>query len=395
MAAIADTTRLQAQWAFPMPIRFGAGRASELPELVAAFGLRRPLIVTDRGLAGLPHFQALLARWRPDMPAASVFTDVQENPTGATVHAGAAAFAETGADSVVAMGGGSALDAAKCIALLGSCGGDLWRFAWPEESGATERTNVPIITLPTTAGTGAEVEASAIITDERSQTKRAIINPSILPSAVIADPALTLGLPPRLTAATGMDALSHSLEAISVADYHPMADGIAAESIRLVHDWLPRAVAEPGDLEARSHMMAAALMGAVAFAKGLGAMHALSHPLGGRFGVHHGMLNAVLMPYVLDFNRPAIEPKLIRLARLLDLPGGNAGAFLAWVRALRQQIGIPDTLGALGLSADCADDIGALAAADVCAPTNPVPLDAAILATLYRQAVAGGTSSPT
>ena len=389
MSGMIEPNRLRANWAFPMPIRFGPGRAAELPDVLASLGLRRPLIVTDRGLMALPAFRALIAGWRKDIPGASVFADVQENPTGEIVRQGAAAFTAAGADSVVAMGGGSALDAGKCIALIGSLGGELWRFAWPDESGAHERSSVPIITLPTTAGTGAEVEASAIITDERSRLKRAIIHPSILPSAVIADPALTLGLPPKLTAATGMDALSHSLEAISVADYHPRADGIAAESIRLIHDWLPLAVAEPGNLKARSQMMAAALMGAVAFAKGLGAMHALSHPLGGRYGHHHGMLNAIVMPYVLTFNRPAIEPVLARLARLLDLPGGSSGAFLEWVVAMREKVGIPHTLGALGLGLDNAEEVGALAAADVCAPTNPVPLDAASLAGIYRAAVTG------
>lgn len=389
MPANLTPKRLSANWGFPMPIRFGAGRASELPELLSGLGLKRPLLVTDRGLAALPAFQALIAGWRRDIPGAALFTEVQENPTGDTVRRGAAALAAAQADAVVALGGGSALDAGKCIALIGSCGGELWRFAWPDESGAGERCKVPIIALPTTAGTGAEVEASAIITDEQSRLKRAIIHPSILPSAVIADPALTLGLPRGLTAATGMDALSHSLEAISVADYHPMADGIAAESIRLIHDWLPRAVEEPDNLLARSQMMAAALMGAVAFSKGLGAMHALSHPLGGRFGHHHGMLNAIVMPYVLTFNRPAIEPILARLARLLGLPGGDSGAFLDWVIALRQRLGIPHTLGELGLKLDSAEEVGALAAADVCAPTNPVPVDAAALAGIYRAAITG------
>lgn len=389
MSENSEPKRLVATWGFPMPIRFGSGRATELPDLLASFGLQRPLLVTDRGLAALPVFQALIAGWRKDIPGAAIFTEVQENPTGDTVQRGVAAFAAANADAVVAIGGGSALDAGKCIALIGSCGGDLWRFAWPDESGAGERCKVPIITLPTTAGTGAEVEASAIITDERTCLKRAIIHASILPSAVIADPSLTIGLPRKLTAATGMDALSHSLEAISVADYHPMADGIAAESIRLIHDWLPRAVEEPDNLQARSQMMAAALMGAVAFSKGLGAMHALSHPLGGRFGHHHGMLNAIVMPYVLTFNRPAIEPILARLARLLDLPGGGSGAFLDWIVALRSRLGIPNTLGALGLALDNADEVGALAAADVCAPTNPVPVDAAALAGIYRAAVTG------
>lgn len=376
-------------WAFPMPIRFGPGRASELPVLLAELGIARPLIVTDRGLAALPRFQQLIATWQRAIPGATLFAEVEENPTGEMVGHGAAKAALAQADGVVALGGGSALDAGKCIALLSGCGGSLWRFAWPEDGGGTDCKALPIVTLPTTAGTGAEVEASAIITDTRARVKRAIIHGSLLPAAVIADPELTLGLPPHLTAATGMDALSHSLEAISVADYHPMADGIAAEAIRLTHEWLPRAVAEPGNLAARSHMMAAALMGAVAFAKGLGAMHALSHPLGGRFGLHHGMLNAVLMPYVLAFNRPAIAPVLERLARLLALPGGSDRSLVNWVVDLRRQLGIPHTLEALGLVVGYAEEIGALAAADVCAPTNPVPVDAAALAGIYRAAVAG------
>lgn len=390
-----DLAHSRGNWSYPTAVRFGAGRIAELGRAARELGMARPLLVTDAGLAGLPLFRQITDSCAQAGLACALFAGVRENPTGANVQAGAAAFHEAAADGVIAVGGGSGLDCGKSIALLAGLGGDLWRFAWPEDGAAThERTGVPIIAVPTTAGTGAEVEASAIVTDESTRLKRALANPSLLPALVIADPALTLGLPPRLTAATGMDALSHALEAYCVDGFHPMADGIAVEAIRLVHDWLPRAVGTPGDIAARSHMMAAALLGATAFAKGLGAMHALSHPIGGLHGLHHGLTNAVLMPYVLRHNRPAVEDRMARLARWLDLPAGFDGV-LDWITALRRQVGIPDGLSALGLDGSDADEIGRRAAADVCAPTNPVPVDAAALAGIYRDAVnAHGTGVP-
>lgn len=390
-----DPAPLAGDWSYPTAIRFGAGRIAELGRGARDRGIVRPLLVTDPALAKLPPFRRAMASCAEAGLDVALFAEAQENPARADVEAGAAAFHAARADGVICVGGGSSLDCGKSIALLAGLGGDLWRFAWPDDaSAAGERTPVPIIAVPTTSGTGAEIEASAIVTDRAARLKRALINPSLLPALVVADPELTLGLSPKLTAATGMDALSHALEAYCVDAYHPLADGIAVEAIRLVHDWLPRAVRSPGDVVARGHMMAAALLGAAAFAKGLGAMHALSHPIGARHGLHHGLTNAVLMPYVLRHNRPAIEGKMDRLARWLGLPAAGFDAVLAWIVALRDEIGIPGNLAVLGLDASDAEEIGRLAAGDVCAPTNPVPLDAASLAGLYRAAVEGCRAQP-
>ena len=225
-----------------------------------------------------------------------------------------------GADGVIALGGGSGLDCGKAVALLAGLGGDLWRFAYPRSLEVqAERSTVPIIAIPTTAGTGAEVEASAIITNDAKPVKAGIVNLSMMPRVVIADPELTLWLPANLTAWTGMDALSHNLEALLVRQFHPMADAIGAVGVKMCHDWLPRAVANGSDLTARSYMMAAAIMGATSFVKGLGAMHALSHAIGALVGSQHGLTNAVLMPYVLEFNRPAIEQPVAALAAYMEL----------------------------------------------------------------------------
>jgi alcohol dehydrogenase class IV len=339
---------MRGDWLFPTEIRFGAGRVAELGDLCLKLGITRPLIVTDRGLAGTPIFeQTRRAAARPEV-LAQAFTEVQENPTGANVEAGVAAFSAARADGVVALGGGSAIDCAKAIALVAGAGGPLWRFAWTDnEAAARERGAWPLIAVSTTAGTGAEVEPSAIITDAGRPAKRAILHPAMLPRLVIADPALTVGLPPHLTAATGMDALSHNLEALCVTSYHPMADAIAIAGIGLVGRWLPAALAEPGNLEARGHMMAAAIMGATAFGKGLGAMHALSHAVGALKGHHHGLINAILMPFVLTYNRAAVARPVASLAQALRLEGDTFSAVHQWILDLRRRIGIPATLGPL------------------------------------------------
>ena len=292
------------------------------------------------------------------------------------------------ADGVIALGGGSGLDAGKTVALLAACGGSLWRFAWPDHQAAqSETARFPVIAIPTTAGTGAEVEPSAIITDSEAPAKRAILHPAMMPKLVIADPYLTVSLPAKLTAATGMDALSHNLEALCIPSYYPMADAIAAFGIALVGRWLPVAVSEPTNIEARSHMMAAAIMGATAFGKGLGAMHALSHAIGALKGHHHGLTNAVLMPFVLAHNRPAIEAAMGRLAATLNLPGDPFSAVQQWILDLRRRVAIPETITALGLGRGDFPAVAALAARDICAGTNPVPVDAVALERILETAI--------
>ena len=384
---LSPTIALAGDWLFPTEIRFGAGRLGELAAVCRRLGLGRPLVVTDRGLAQLTLAADVLAAAAALGAQPGLFTDVQENPTAANVAAGVAAFHAWRADGVIALGGGSALDCGKTIALLAGCGGSLWRFAWPDHGAAqAEPGAAPIVAIPTTAGTGAEVEASAIITDPAGPTKRAIIHPGLLPRVVIADPALTVGLPAGLTAATGMDALSHNLEALCVPGFHPMADAVALAGVALAGQWLPRAVAAPADLTARAYMMAAAIMGATAFAKGLGAMHALSHAIGALAGSHHGLTNAVLMPFVLDHNRPAIEEAMTALARFLDLPAPGFAATRGWIVTLRDAVGIPPGLAARGVGVDRFPAIAGLAVGDICAGTNPVPLDEAALLAILRAA---------
>jgi alcohol dehydrogenase class IV len=368
---------LRGDWLFPTQVRFGCGRIAELAELCTRLRLERPLIVTDRGLIKTEVARTVITAATGPGIAPQIFAEVRENPTHVEVEAGAAAFHAARADGVIALGGGSALDCGKAIAVLAGCGGSLWRFAWPDHEAAQSETGVwPIIAIPTTAGTGAEVEASGIITDTRVPIKKGIVHPSMMPKFVIADPVLTVGLPPHLTAATGMDALSHNLEALCVPGYHPMADAIALAGIVAVARYLPIAIREPGNLEARSQMMAAALMGATAFGKGLGAMHALSHVIGAIINSQHGLTNAVLMPFVLAYNRAAIGDKMAMIAAALKLPGDPFTAVHSWILDLREEAGVPTTVTALGLSAADFDRVARLAETDICASTNPVPVAA-------------------
>jgi alcohol dehydrogenase class IV len=376
---------LRGDWLFPTDIRYGAGRVKELPSVLQALGIRRPLIVTDRGLAltAIPERVIALAQ-STTMP--TLWAEADQNPTGEQVIAGAAAFHDCNADGVVALGGGSGLDCGKSIALLAGCGGDLWRFAYPRSLEVqTERTTVPIIAIPTTAGTGAEVEASGIITDSSKPVKAGIVNVSMLPRVVLADPELTLSLPRNLTAWTGMDALSHNLEALLVRQFHPMADAIGAVGVKMCHDWLPRAVEQGNDIIARSHMMAAAIMGATSFVKGLGAMHALSHAIGALTGSQHGLTNAVLMPYVLQFNRPAIETPVSRLAAYMGLePSFNA--YFEAVVTLSRRIGIPVRITEIGVERQDFERLAVMALPDFNAGCNPRRLDVPSLVSILNAA---------
>src|SRR5215468_1072149 len=344
-------TPLRGNWPTPTNIRFGVGRIAELPDICRSLNMRRPLLVTDSALAALAIVRdAVAANERAGVPT-GLFSGVRSNPTGANVEAGVAAYRAGNHDGIVAMGGGSALDAGKTIALMVGQSRPLWDFVWgrPAPPDANLAGIAPVVTVPTTAGTGSEIESGAVITNERTQTKEIIADPKMLAGIVIGDPALTVGLPPHLTAATGMDALSHCLEAYCVPDYDPMADGMALEGMRLIAEWLPVAVSDGGNLEARTQMLAAAMIGAAAFRKGLGAMHALSHPIGAIYDTHHGLTNAVLMPYVLLFNRTALGAKMERLARFLGLSAPTFDAVLTWILDLRRQLGIPHDLAAIGV----------------------------------------------
>jgi alcohol dehydrogenase class IV len=381
---------LAGTWSFPTRVCFGAGRIAELGAAAKTAGMARPLLVTDAGLAATTLIPRALDILERDGVAAELFADVRPNPNAANVEAGLQALKRGRHDGVIAFGGGSALDTGKVIAFMAGQRRSLWDF---EDVGdrwtrAELAGILPVIAVPTTAGTGSEVGRAGVITDAATHAKKVIFHPQMLPKAAICDPQLTVGMPPIVTAGTGMDALAHCLEAYCAPSYHPLADGIALEGIRLVKENLARAYRCGGDLEARAHMMAAAAMGATAFQKGLGAIHALSHPVGALHDTHHGMTNAVIMPYVLAFNRPAIEEKIARLAAYLGLHASFA-AFLAWLVELRRELCVPHTLQALGIGDENVDTMSEMAPSDPTAAGNPLPIDAAICRQLYRIAFAG------
>ena len=366
---------LTANWSYPTAVRFGAGRIQELAAACAAAGIRRPLLVTDRGLATLPITAATLALMEAAGLGRALFAEVDPNPNEKNLEAGIKVFIAGGHDGVIAFGGGSGLDLGKLIAFQARQTRPIWDFEdigdwWTRADAAAI---APIIAVPTTAGTGSEVGRAGVLTNSVTHEKKIIFHPKILPVAVIADAELTVGMPRAITAGTGMDAFAHCLEAYSSPFFHPMSQGIALEGMRLVKEYLPRAYADGKDLEARAQMMAAAMMGAVAFQKGLGAIHAISHPVGALYNTHHGTTNAVVMVPVLRFNRPAIEEKIEAVARYLRIEGGFDG-FCAFVSALNARLGIPANLRALGVASP---DMAALlegALKDPSAGGNPVTL---------------------
>ncbi|HEX2762926.1 MAG TPA: iron-containing alcohol dehydrogenase [Allosphingosinicella sp.] len=375
-----------ANWNYPTAIRFGAGRVAELGEASRSLGIARPLLVTDPALAELPMVEDALAA-----AGAGLFCAIHPNPVGGDVEAGLAAYRGGGHDGLIAFGGGSALDVGKVIAFMSGQDRPLWDFEDKADwwSRADPAGIAPVVAVPTTSGTGSEVGRAGVILDEAEGVKKIIFHPKMLPGIVILDPELTLGLPPHVTAATGMDALSHCLEAYCAPGFHPMADGIAAEGMKLIRRWLPKAVENGSDIEARGNMLVAASMGATAFQKGLGGMHALSHPIGALAGTHHGLTNAVLMPYLLAYNRPAIEPRLAALAGYVGLADVSFDGFLAWIIELRQRLAIPGTLGEIGVSPGDLERIAIMAEADPSASGNPLPFDAAAARTVLEAAMAG------
>ena len=377
-------------WNYPTSVSFGPGRIRELAAACEAAGMKRPLLVTDPGLSKLKMIADAVASCESAGLGVAVFDKVQANPVARNVEDGLAVYRAGNHDGVIAFGGGSALDAGKVIAFMAGQTRPMWDF---EDIGdwwtrADPDGIAPIVAVPTTSGTGSEVGRAGVITDETTHTKKIIFHPKMMPRIALCDPELTLGLPPGLTAGVGMDALSHCLEAYCAPGFHPLADGIAVEGMRLVKDFLPRAVHTGHDIEARSMLMAAAAMGATAFQKGLGAMHSLSHPIGSLHGAHHGMTNAVFMPYVLAFNRPLIETRIERLAAYLGL-APRFDAFLEWVLALRADVGVPHTLVALGVPLDKADLIAEMAVVDPTAGSNPVKLTKDAARRLFDDAAAG------
>jgi alcohol dehydrogenase class IV len=390
MATI-DPRTLRGDWSYPTQVRFGPGRIAELPDACQALGIARPLLITDPGLAEHALGRRVLEIARGAGQACGLFAAIRPNPTGRDVEHGVEALRAGVHDGVIALGGGSGLDAAKAVAFMAGQTRPLWDFEDRGDNWRRARTEeiVPVVAIPTTAGTGSEVGRAAVITNEADHTKCIVFHPRMLPGQVIADPELTLGLPRALTAWTGFDALSHNLEALCAPGFHPLADGIATEAIRLIHRWFRPAVEDGGDLAARAHMLAAASMGAIAFQKGLGAMHALAHPIGGLLDSHHGLTIAIVMPYVLARNREAIELRLEQLGRTLGLESPGSAGVLDWVSTLRRDLEIPPTLAALGMRAEHIALLAPRAASDPTAASNPATLADADYAELYRQALSG------
>jgi alcohol dehydrogenase len=379
------SSNIVANWSYPTSVKLGRGRISELADACKSLSMKKPLFVTDRGLATMAITKTALDILEDAGLGRAMFAEVDPNPNDKNLEAGVRAFKDGGHDGVVAFGGGSGLDLGKCVAFMAGQTRPVWDF---EDIGDWwTRANLdgiaPIVAVPTTAGTGSEVGRASVITNSVTHVKKIIYHPKFLPGVVISDPELTVGMPKIITAGTGMDAFAHCLEAYSSPFYHPMSAGIALEGMRLVKEFLPRAYKEGTDLEARANMIAAAAMGAVAFQKGLGAIHALSHPIGAIYNTHHGMTNAVVMPAVLRFNRKPIEEKIIRAAAYLGIAGGFDG-FYDYVLKLRADLGVPDTLTKMGIAGDRIDELAAMAIEDPSAGGNPVPLTLENTKALFR-----------
>jgi alcohol dehydrogenase class IV len=381
------STTLRGNWNYPTTIWAGPGRITELGAACAQAGMRRPLIVTDEGLIHAPMIKSALAA----LKGAALFGAVRGNPASSHVEAGLQVFRAGEHDGVVAFGGGSALDAGKAVAFMSGQSRPLWDF---EDVGdwwtrADPSGIAPVVAVPTTAGTGSEVGRASVILNEATHQKKIIFHPLMMPRIVILDAELTVGLPRNVTAATGIDAFVHCFEAFCAPGFHPLADGVALEGMRLIHQFLPRACADGRDIEARAQMLAAASMGATAFQKGLGGVHAIAHPVGSWFNTHHGLTNAIILPYVMTYNRHAIGEKAEVISRVLNLPAPGFDGFIAWVLEMRRDLGIPHSLAEIGVSADKATIIGSEAAIDPSAGGNPIPVNAAQLEHIFRAAVAG------
>jgi alcohol dehydrogenase class IV len=366
---------LNANWSYPTAIRFGAGRISEIADACFVAGIKKPLLVTDRGLAGMEITQKTLNLLDDAGLGRAIFADVDPNPNEKNAAAGVAAYKAGNHDGVIAFGGGSGLDLGKVVAFLAGQSRPIWDFEDIDDWWTRANSDViaPIVAVPTTAGTGSEVGRASVITNSITQQKKIIFHPKFLPTVVICDPELTVGMPKFITAGTGLDAFAHCVEAYCSPHYHPMSQGMALEGMRLVKEYLPRAYSDATDLEARSHMMSAAAMGATAFQKGLGAIHALSHPIGAIYHTHHGTTNAVCMPAVLQFNKPAIKDTLAEAANYLGIPGGFVG-FCKFVDELNDSLAIPKSLAGLGIENPDIDRIVSGALIDPSTGGNPIKM---------------------
>ncbi|MBI6576119.1 iron-containing alcohol dehydrogenase [Pseudomonas viridiflava] len=378
-------------WHYPTSIRAGAGRAVELADACRVTGIKRPLLITDRFLGSTDMIRSAVEDCRQQLGHCGLFDRVKGNPTGTNVADGLEAYKAGDHDGVIAFGGGSALDAAKAVALMSGQTRPLWDF---EDIGQNHlRANplgiAPVIALPTTAGTGSEVGRASVITDEQAQVKRTILHIRMMPRIAILDANLTLDLPTHLTAATGADALTHCMESWCSPVWHPMAEAVSVKGMQMIKAYLPRVVADGQDLEARQQMLVASSLGAAAFQRGLGGVHAIAQSLGALYDQHHGLLNAILLPYVLEANRSALLQQMDDLAVYLRLPKPGFSGVMDWVLSLREQIGIPHTLADIGIHDQDAELVGQMAFADGCSHTNPIRHSAEAYAAIFTRAVRG------
>ena len=379
-------------WNYPTTMWVGENRINDIAEACKSLNIKKPLLVTDKGLSNSEIVENTISILKDDNVQVELFSDVVGNPTGTNVNVGVKSYKDNQCDGVIAFGGGSGLDVGKAIAFMSGQNLPIWDF---EDVGdnwikANSDQIAPIIAVPTTAGTGSETGRASVILNEDTGVKKIIFHPKFLPSIVILDPTLTVGLPPKITAATGMDALAHNLEAYCAPGYHPMADGIALEGMSLVNKWLPEAVNNGSNLEARMNMLTAASMGSTAFQKGLGAIHSLSHPVNALNNIHHGLSNAIFMPYVLTFNKDVIEKKVIKICKYLELQDQSFNGFINWVLDLRKKLDMPHTLSEVIDEKDLQlDRLSKMALEDPSTSGNPKELTENDMKSMYLHSMEG------
>ena len=377
-------------WNYPTPIRFGIDRVKELSSFIDELEIHNPLIVTDPQFREVDQFKGIIDSLNNSNKNYSIFSEIKGNPTGTNIRDGVDVFLKNKNDGVIAIGGGSSLDAGKAVAFMSKQKENIWYF---EDIGDNWTKaiidNLPkVIAIPTTAGTGSETGRASLIVDEETYTKKIIFHPTMLPDLVILDPSLTISLPKHLTAATGMDALAHCLEAYCSNNFHPMAHGIALEGIKIIKENLVTAYNDPGNIEARAKMLVSSMMGSTAFQKGLGAIHSLSHPINAVNDVHHGLSNAIFMPYVVKFNQSQIEERIFFLSKYIDLENQSFDGFLQWILDLRKQLAIPHTLKDLNINFDF-DKLSKMALVDPSTSTNPLDLNEDDMKALYISSYEG------